>query len=244
MLTFPDIDPVAFAIGPLVIRWYALAYVAGILCGYGYIRRINKRVPFLSEEALDDLIPYAVLGVILGGRIGYILFYNFPYFLGHPLEMLQVWHGGMSFHGGLLGVLLSFYIFARRHRLSYMRVLDYLAAATPIGLFFGRLANFINGELFGRVTDGRLGMVFPSGGPSRATPANSSRPAARECCCSSSCSSSSPARGRCITGASSAAPSSPATAPAASPSSSCASRTRSWATCSSTSPWASSSACR
>jgi phosphatidylglycerol:prolipoprotein diacylglycerol transferase len=165
MMTFPDIDPIAFALGPLVIRWYALAYVTGILLGYLYIGWLDRKQRFFSDKAREDLILYAVLGVILGGRIGYILFYNLPFFLGRPQEMLAVWHGGMSFHGGLLGVLIAFYLFARRFGLSYLRVLDFLAAATPIGLFFGRLANFVNGELFGRVTDSKWGMVFPDGGP-------------------------------------------------------------------------------
>jgi phosphatidylglycerol:prolipoprotein diacylglycerol transferase len=165
MLTFPNIDPVALAIGPLVIRWYALAYVAGIVLGNIYVAWLNRKHSFFSKAALDDLILYAVLGVILGGRIGYVVFYNLPYFLDHPAGILQVWQGGMSFHGGLSGVLISFYLFARKHKISYLRVLDFLAAATPIGLFFGRLANFVNGELYGRVTTSSLGMVFPNGGP-------------------------------------------------------------------------------
>ena len=167
-MNFPVISPIAFEIGPLIIRWYALSYVAGILLGYYYIGWINTRVlasPFFSTAARDDLILYAVLGVILGGRCGYVLFYNFSYFAAYPLHILQVWHGGMSFHGGLMGVLIAFYLFARRHGLSYLRVLDMLAAATPIGIFLGRLANFVNGELYGRVTTSSIGMVFPNGGP-------------------------------------------------------------------------------
>jgi phosphatidylglycerol:prolipoprotein diacylglycerol transferase len=163
-MIFPDIDPVAFAIGPLVIRWYALAYVAGILIGHYYIAWLNRQHHFFTKKALDDLVLYAVLGVILGGRLGYVLFYGFPYFLDHPAAILQVWHGGMSFHGGFLGVLVAFYLFARRHKIPYLRVLDFLAVATPIGLFFGRIANFVNGELYGRVTDSPMGMVFPAGG--------------------------------------------------------------------------------
>lgn len=164
-MVFPDIDPVAFAIGPFAIRWYALSYVAGILLGYYYVAWINRTYRFFTERALEDLILYAVFGVILGGRLGYVLFYNLPYFLEHPLAALQVWQGGMSFHGGFLGVLIAFYLFARRYELDYLRVLDYLAAATPIGLFFGRLANFVNGELYGRVTTSAFGMIFPDGGP-------------------------------------------------------------------------------
>ena len=166
MLTFPDISPVAIAIGPLTIRWYALAYVAGILLGQYYVMWLNKRLPkpILGEKARDDLILYAVIGIILGGRIGYVLFYNLSYYLDNPADIAQVWHGGMSFHGGLLGVLIAFYFFARRFKIRWLQLMDLLAAVTPIGLFFGRLANFVNGELWGRVTNQRWGMVFPHGG--------------------------------------------------------------------------------
>lgn len=166
-MKFPDIDPIALQLGPVAIHWYALAYVVGILIGYYYVTWIDGRQPkrFFSEKAQDDLIFYAVLGVLLGGRIGYILFYNLPFFLDHPLEALKIWQGGMSFHGGLLGVLLAYWLFARKYQLSWMHIMDYLAIAAPIGLFFGRLANFINGELYGRVTASSWGMVFPNGGP-------------------------------------------------------------------------------
>lgn len=160
-MLFPNIDPIAFQIGPMVIRWYALAYVAGILLGYAYVTWLNKRHHYFSDTAKDDLIMYAVLGVIFGGRIGYVLFYNFPYFLANPADILKVWQGGMSFHGGLLGIFAAFYLFARKYKLKWLVIMDYLACATPIGLFFGRLANFVNGELYGRVTDSRWGMVFP-----------------------------------------------------------------------------------
>jgi phosphatidylglycerol---prolipoprotein diacylglyceryl transferase len=163
-MPFPVIDPVAFELGPLVVRWYALSYIAGILLAYAYIGWLNRRVPFFTHAAREDLITYAVLGIILGGRLGYVLFYQFAYYSGQPLEALKIWHGGMSFHGGLLGVLAAFYLYARRHKLPYLRVLDYLAAATPIGLFLGRIANFINGELYGRQTDAPWGMVFPHAG--------------------------------------------------------------------------------
>ena len=167
MLTFPDISPIALAIGPLTIRWYALAYVAGILLGQYYVIWLNKRLaaPLLIKKAQDDLILYAVLGVILGGRTGYVLFYNLAYYFDHPADIAQIWHGGMSFHGGLLGVLIAFYFFARRYKIYWLQLMDLLAAATPIGLFFGRLGNFVNGELYGRVTDMPWGMVFPHGGP-------------------------------------------------------------------------------
>ncbi len=166
MLTFPDIDPVAIAIGPIAIRWYALAYLAGIVLGWGYIRWQIGRMsaPPLTLRQLEDLVFWAVLGVILGGRLGYIFFYNAPYYLSHPEHIFMIWQGGMSFHGGMLGVIAAFWWFARSRQLAYLPVMDLAATATPIGLFLGRIANFINGELYGRVTDAPLGMVFPYGG--------------------------------------------------------------------------------
>jgi len=163
-MPFPNIDPIALELGPLVIRWYALAYVAGIVLGYYYLGWLDKRQPkpLLTDKARDDLMMYAVLGIILGGRLGYVLFYNLGYFLQHPAEILQLWQGGMSFHGGMAGVIFAFWLLARRHQLQPLRLLDYLAAAAPMGLFFGRLANFINGELYGRVTQHPIGMVFPN----------------------------------------------------------------------------------
>ena len=167
MLPFPEIDPVALQIGPLAIRWYALAYIAGILLAWSYIIWINRRMqtPLLTKEQTDDLVMYAVLGIVLGGRLGYILFYQAGYYLEHPAEMLKVWHGGMSFHGGLSGILIAFWLFARKHKIRWLALMDQAAVATPIGLFFGRLANFVNGELFGRITDAPIGMIFPHGGP-------------------------------------------------------------------------------
>ena len=167
MLPFPEIDPVALQIGPLAIRWYALAYIAGILLAWRYIIWINRRMrtPLLTKEQTDDLVMYAVLGIVLGGRLGYILFYQAGYYLEHPAEMLKVWHGGMSFHGGLSGILIAFWLFARKHKIRWLALMDQAAVATPIGLFFGRLANFVNGELFGRITDAPIGMIFPHGGP-------------------------------------------------------------------------------
>lgn len=160
-MIFPNIDPIALQLGPLTIRWYALSYVAGIILGYYYIGWLNRRFPYFDEKAKDDLIFYAVLGVILGGRIGYILFYNFPYYIDNPAHILRVWEGGMSFHGGLCGVLIAFVFFCRKHKRKWLAVMDYLAAATPIGLCLGRIANFINGELYGRVTTSAAGMIFP-----------------------------------------------------------------------------------
>lgn len=166
MLHFPDISPIAFSIGPVAIHWYALAYVAGILIAQRYVVWLDRMSvwPLLNPKSREDLVLYGVLGVVLGGRIGYILFYNFDQYLEYPSAMLQIWRGGMSFHGGFLGVLVAFWLFARRFKISWLALMDRIAVATPIGLFFGRLANFVNGELYGRVTDSPFGMAFPRGG--------------------------------------------------------------------------------
>jgi len=165
-LTFPIIDPVAIEIGPIVIRWYALAYIAGLLLGWRCCVMLTRRAPvFMTSEKLDDLLLYATLGVILGGRLGYVLFYKPAFFAANPLEVFMVWHGGMSFHGGFLGVVVAAFIFARRQNIPALLLADLLAVAAPIGLFFGRIANFINGELFGRPSDVSWAMVFPHGGP-------------------------------------------------------------------------------
>lgn len=169
-LTFPQIDPVALELGPLVIRWYALAYIAGILAGWGYIHWLNKDgqlVPAaISKPAFDEMVTWAVLSILIGGRLGYVFFYRPDYYLTHPLEIFYLWQGGMSFHGGLVGVLVGYWLFARRYKLRYLEVMDLLACACPIGLGLGRIANFINGELFGReVPEGsRWGVMFPRGG--------------------------------------------------------------------------------
>lgn len=160
---FPEFNPVAISLGPLVIRWYALAYIAGIFGGYLYLKWLDAKRPLFGEKAREDIVLYAVIGIVLGGRLGYVLFYQFAYYLDHPEEILQLWHGGMSFHGGFLGVLAAFYLFARRYKLNYLRVLDRLAIITPLGIFFGRLANFINGELVGRVAEhSPFAMIFPN----------------------------------------------------------------------------------
>lgn len=167
MLTYPQIDPILVEIGPFAIRWYALAYVAGVVLGYRYILHLvaHWKSFALSKDARDNIIFAAILGIILGGRLGYILFYQFDYYFAHPLDVFKVWQGGMAFHGGILGVIIAFYIFARRYKLPYLSFMDTVACAAPIGLFFGRLANFINGELYGRVSDVPWAMVFPRGGP-------------------------------------------------------------------------------
>jgi phosphatidylglycerol:prolipoprotein diacylglycerol transferase len=165
-IPFPAIDPVLIAFGPFAIRWYALAYIVGIVLGWRLVRRLVQRPGWgITPEAIDDLLFHVTLGIILGGRLGYVLFYHPGYYLTHPLEILAVWHGGMSFHGGLLGVLVASALFARSRRLSFLEIVDALAVVTPIGLFFGRIANFINGELWGRPSDVPWAVVFPNGGP-------------------------------------------------------------------------------
>ncbi|MCS6879172.1 MAG: prolipoprotein diacylglyceryl transferase [Geminicoccaceae bacterium] len=165
-LPFPAIDPVAIAIGPIAIRWYALAYLAGILIGFAILKRLARRPDWgLSPAVLDDLLFYAVLGIIVGGRLGYVVFYNPGHYLAHPLDIPAVWQGGMSFHGGLLGVLAALLLVARKHALAPLVLGDGLAVAAPPGLFLGRLANFVNAELWGRPTDLPWGVIFPGGGP-------------------------------------------------------------------------------
>jgi phosphatidylglycerol:prolipoprotein diacylglycerol transferase len=166
VIPFPSIDPILVEIGPLAIRWYGLAYVVGLILGWQYVRRLAKGPPPVTyERNVDDFLVWATLGVVLGGRIGYVLFYQPAYFFAHPLAIFEVWAGGMSFHGGLLGVVTASLIFVHRRNLPLLAFGDTLACAAPIGLFFGRLANFINGELFGRPTDVPWAMVFPRGGP-------------------------------------------------------------------------------
>jgi phosphatidylglycerol---prolipoprotein diacylglyceryl transferase len=153
-IPFPAIDPVAVAIGRFAIRWYALAYIVGLLIGWRYCLLLADRAPRLvARRDIDDFLVWATLGVVFGGRIGYVLFYMPGYYLGHPLEALYLWHGGMSFHGGALGVTLAIILFARARGLPVFALSDIVTEAIPIGLFFGRIANFINGELFGRITD-------------------------------------------------------------------------------------------
>jgi phosphatidylglycerol:prolipoprotein diacylglycerol transferase len=164
-MPFPDIDPVLFAIGPFAIRWYSLAYLAGVFFVLFWIKKSNKKDPFLSEKAYDDLLGWIILSIILGGRAGYVLFYNLPFFLNNPLEIIKFWHGGMSFHGGLIGSILGMMLFAKKYKVDFLKLTDSIAIAAPIGLFFGRIANFINMELYGRVTDSKFGIIFPNAGP-------------------------------------------------------------------------------
>ena len=166
MLVYPKIDPVIVRIGPLQVRWYGMMYVVGFVLALLIMKRMAREDDgALSSQDIEDLLFYLIFGVLLGGRVGYILFYNLPYYLHHPSELLAFWHGGMSFHGGLLGTVVAGAVFAKRKGVSLWRIADYAAVATPPGLGLGRIGNFINGELFGRVTTVPWAMVFPGGGP-------------------------------------------------------------------------------
>ncbi len=172
LFTFPNIDEVAFSIGPLDIRWYALAYIAGIIFGWLFMRRtISTGRSALTLPQLDSLLNSSIFGIIIGGRLGYVLFYNPGLYLADPAAIIRVWEGGMSFHGGMLGVVAAILFCAYRFGLKPLALADEVAVVAPIGLFFGRIANFINGELFGRVTSHPFGIVFPNGARSRAIPA-------------------------------------------------------------------------
>ncbi len=171
VIPFPAIDPVLISIGPLAVRWYALAYIVGIIAGWFYARVIVASPRLWGGPApltvidFDDFVIWITLGIILGGRTGYILFYNLPHFTSHPIEILELWNGGMSFHGGLIGCIVAVVLYARRRGIPMLSLGDVITAVAPIGLFLGRIANFINGELWGRPTDVPWAMVFPNGGP-------------------------------------------------------------------------------
>lgn len=169
LIDFPVFDPVALALGPLVIRWYALAYIGGIVLGWLYARAMLKSERLwggpapISLAQLDDFILWATLGIIIGGRTGYVLFYNLPFFIAHPLEIFQLWNGGMSFHGGFMGCVVAVIWFARRNGIPILSLGDITTAVGPVGLLLGRIANFINGELWGRAADQSVpwAMIFP-----------------------------------------------------------------------------------
>jgi phosphatidylglycerol---prolipoprotein diacylglyceryl transferase len=171
VLQFPQFDPIAVSLGPFAIRWYALAYIVGIVLGWVYARKILRTEKFwggpapISVVQFDDFVLWVTLGIILGGRTGYVLFYNLPHFIAHPLEIFQLWQGGMSFHGGFLGCVAAVLLFGWRNKVPVLSLGDVTCAVGTIGLLLGRLANFINGELWGRVTDVPWAFVFPTGGP-------------------------------------------------------------------------------
>ena len=163
LVAFPAIDPVLVSVGPFAVRWYALAYVGGIVAGWLIMRRLAAASPpVATPRQVDDFLTWTVLGVILGGRLGYVLFYRPSHYLANPLEALMVWQGGMSFHGGLLGVTIAIILFCRREGIDMLGFGDRVATVTPIGLLLGRLANFVNGELWGRPWSGAWAMVFPA----------------------------------------------------------------------------------
>ena len=172
-IAFPVFNPVAFAIGPFVVRWYALAYIGGIVLGWIYARAMIKTEKLWNGPApvtlpqLDDFVLWVTIGIIVGGRTGYVLFYNPMFFMQHPAEIFELWKGGMSFHGGFLGCVAAVMLFARRNGISILSLGDIVTAVGPIGLFLGRIANFINSELWGRAADPALpwAMIFPNGGP-------------------------------------------------------------------------------
>ena len=154
-----NFSPIAFEIFSIEIRWYSLAYIFGILIGWLYCKKILIKDKNISK-LFDDLISYLIIGIILGGRLGYVIFYNLEYFLSNPIEILMIWHGGMSFHGGLLGVLASTIIYAKKHNVNKFIFLDLIAGSAPIGIFLGRIANFVNSELYGRETDVLWSVIF------------------------------------------------------------------------------------
>lgn len=162
----PSIDPVAISIGSLQLRWYGLMYLIGFAVGWALGRwRASRPGSAWRPADVDDLLTCVMLGIILGGRLGYVLFYDLPAYIHDPMEILRIWNGGMSFHGGLLGVIGAFWYFARSRNRPFLEVSDFVAPLVPQGLFFGRLGNFINGELWGKVSDAPWAMIFPGGGP-------------------------------------------------------------------------------
>jgi phosphatidylglycerol:prolipoprotein diacylglycerol transferase len=172
-IAFPVFNPVAIAIGPIVIRWYALAYIGGIVLGWFYARALIKRTELWAGRSpitlleMDDFILWVTFGIIIGGRTGYVLVYNLDYFIQHPVEIFELWNGGMSFHGGFMGCVVAVMLFCWKHKLSILSLGDITTAVGPIGLLLGRIANFINSELWGRPADASVpwAMVFPNGGP-------------------------------------------------------------------------------
>lgn len=177
-IPFPKLDPIAFTLGPVAIRWYGLAYVAGLVLGWLYIRGLLSRLdlwaagrPPIRKADLDDLFLWTAIGIVIGGRLGHVLLYEPTYYLSRPLEILMIWNGGMSFHGGLVGTGAALAAFARLKGAPMLSIMDAVAAAAPLGLLFGRLANFVNGEIVGSVTSMPWGMVFPGWGPEPRHPA-------------------------------------------------------------------------
>ena len=165
MIEFPNINPIALDLGLLQIRWYAISYVTGILLSWFLILKIIKIKKInIDNQTISELISNCIIGIIVGGRLGYVIFYNYEYFSNNFLEIFKVWNGGMSFHGGLIGVIIAVIYTSKRTKTSLMLLADLVAIVSPVGIFFGRIANFINGELYGRVTTHPFGIIFPNGG--------------------------------------------------------------------------------
>ena len=156
-----NFDPVAFELFSLSIRWYSLAYIFGLILGWIYCKKILIKDPIILK-LFEDYLSFLIIGIIVGGRIGYVIFYNLPYFISNPLEILMIWNGGMSFHGGMLGVIISSYIFSKKNNKNIFIFLDLVAITSPVGIFLGRISNFINGELVGKLTNSNWGVLFPT----------------------------------------------------------------------------------
>lgn len=166
-LSFPSISPVFFSIGPLDIRWYSLAYIVGFIFAWRYIKYLasNKAVSHsnsINEKLIDDLIFYSIIGLIIGARLGYVIFYNYDYYSENLIEILYLWQGGLSFHGGLLGIVIAAIIISKLYKTTFFEISDLICVSAPVGIFFGRISNFINGELFGRPSNFLIGMKFPN----------------------------------------------------------------------------------
>ncbi len=165
MLNYPTINPTIVKIGPLQIQWYGVMYILGFLSSYFLVKyQIRKKRLPININTVNDLFLFMIIGLIIGARLGYVIFYNLPFYLTHPLKLFAIWEGGMSFHGGLLGIILFGLIFIKKHKLNFWLMADLISVTAPIGLGLGRLGNFINAELYGRVTNLPWGMIFPSGG--------------------------------------------------------------------------------
>ena len=164
-MNFPIIDPIAFTIGPLAIRWYSLSYIFGILMGLIYIQKIIINYKSNIEKAdVNDLLNYLILGMIIGGRLGYVIFYNIDFYIQNPIEIVKVWNGGMSFHGGMIGIIISIALYSYKQNKNFLDLTDIICLVSPIGILFGRIANFINAELYGKVTNHFFGIIFPNAG--------------------------------------------------------------------------------
>ncbi len=166
MLTFPQIDPVIVALGPLQLRWYSMMYVLGLMAVYYFFRYASRKGTLkLDQQQIENVMLYALIGMIIGARLTYVFVYNFDHYMQHPEEIIATWKGGLSFHGAIVGIALAILLYCKRNGKSFFNVMDHVVVAAPIGLGFGRIGNFINGELWGRVTDAPIGMIFPDGGP-------------------------------------------------------------------------------